>query len=78
MKIALDTAVGKEAFINIIVAVHVAPSYLLSLCERSEKPAASMFKAEDLKREDIFFQNLVHYLGYVTIARRERQQASSS
>jgi hypothetical protein len=56
MKIALDNAVGKEAFVNIIVAVYVAPCYLVSLCECFEKPAASMFKAEGLKSEDIFFQ----------------------
>ena len=63
MKIALDTAVGKEAFINIIVAVYMAPCFLVSLCELYEQPAGCMFKAEDLKCEGIFFQKLVHYLG---------------
>jgi len=36
----------------------VAPCYLVSLCERFEKPAAFLFKAEDLKSEDIFFQKV--------------------
>jgi hypothetical protein len=54
MNIALDTAVGKEAFVNIIVAMYVAPCYLVSLCESFEKPAASMFKAENLKKRGHF------------------------
>jgi hypothetical protein len=62
LKITLDTAVGKEAFFDIIVDVYVAPGYLVSLCERFEKPVASMFKAEDLKSEDIFFKKKWHII----------------
>ena len=65
---------GKEAFIIIIAAVHVAPFYLVSLCERFEKPAASMFKAEDLKREDFFFQNL----GTLSMIRHYRTSGTSA
>jgi hypothetical protein len=56
MKIFLNTVGGKEGFVNIIVTAYVAPCNLVSLCERFEKPAASLFKAEDLKSENIFFQ----------------------
>jgi hypothetical protein len=55
MKIWLDIAGGKEGSFNIIFTAYVAPCYLVSLCERFEEPAASFFKAEYLKSEDIFF-----------------------
>jgi len=79
MKIALDTALGKEAFVNIIVAVYVAPYYLASLCERLKEPPVSMFKAEDVKKIGHFLsKRLIHYLRYVTAVRSESQQAFSS
>lgn len=53
-KIALDTALGKEAFVNIIVAMYVTPYYLVSFCERLGEPATTMFKAEDVKKPGYF------------------------
>lgn len=80
MKIALDTALGKEAFVNVIVALYVAPYYLVSLCERLEEPAASMFKAEDVKKRGhflskrwyIIYDTLLQYVAKVSKLFRHR------